>query len=109
MGVKVALDDFGTGYSNLAYIKRFPISTLKIDKSFVGDIEEDESARVLTQAVVSLGKALRLEVFAEGVETEQQKRFLEAAGCDTVQGFHFSRPLPTSMFNDFVRSNHARA
>ncbi|MFL9906838.1 putative bifunctional diguanylate cyclase/phosphodiesterase [Paraburkholderia sp. RL17-337-BIB-A] len=109
MGIKVALDDFGTGYSNLAYIKRFPISTLKIDKSFVGDIEEDEDARVLTQAVVSLGKALRLEVLAEGVETEQQKQFLEAAGCDTVQGFHFSRPLSTTMFNDFVWNNHARA
>jgi EAL domain-containing protein (putative c-di-GMP-specific phosphodiesterase class I) len=109
MGIKVALDDFGTGYSNLAYIKRFPISTLKIDKSFVWDIEEDEDARVLTQAVVSLGKALRLEVLAEGVETEQQKQFLEAAGCDTVQGFHFSRPLSTTMFNDFVWNNHARA
>ena len=102
MGILVALDDFGTGYSNLAYIKRFPISTLKIDRSFVGDLAQDERARSLTQAVVSLGKTLHLEVLAEGVETEEQCRFLEQAGCDTAQGYHFSQPLPITSFNKFV-------
>jgi diguanylate cyclase (GGDEF)-like protein/PAS domain S-box-containing protein len=107
MGIKVALDDFGTGYSNLAYIKQFPISTLKIDRSFVGDLEKDENARLLTSAVVSLGKSLRLEVLAEGVETEQQRDFLEQAGCDNAQGYHFSRPLPIGSFNDFVSHHKA--
>ena len=103
MGIKVALDDFGTGYSSLSYIKQFPVSTLKIDRSFISGLEQDEDARLLTRAVVSLGKSLQLEVLAEGVETDMQQEFLKAAGCDTAQGFHYSEPLPVVGFNQFVR------
>jgi EAL domain-containing protein (putative c-di-GMP-specific phosphodiesterase class I) len=94
MGVRIAIDDFGTGYSSLKYLKLFPIHVLKIDRSFVKDIERDASDAAIATAVIALGHALDLEVVAEGVETEAQARFLREQGCHMIQGYWISKPLP---------------
>lgn len=99
LGVRLAIDDFGTGYSNLAYLKRFPISRLKIDRSFVKDLPADQSDAGIVQAIVQLGRALRLEVIAEGVETDAQRAFLHGVGAQQFQGFLFSPALDVPTFN----------
>ncbi len=90
LGVRLAIDDFGIGYSSLSYLKRFPISRLKIDRSFVGGLPASESDVGIVQAIINMGRALRLEVVAEGVETEAQREFLQAAGCHLFQGFLYA-------------------
>jgi EAL domain-containing protein (putative c-di-GMP-specific phosphodiesterase class I) len=91
--VQLSIDDFGTGYSSLGYLKRFPVDTLKIDRSFVNGVLKDASDAALVRAILALAQALRLSVVAEGVESPAQAEFLHTNGCPCGQGFWFSRPL----------------
>ena len=102
MGIKVAIDDFGTGYSSLNYLKRFPIDTLKIDKTFVSDVCRDPHDTAIVRAIIDLGHALDLTVIAEGVETKEQLQYLSALECDVVQGFLFSKALSASAFEELL-------
>ena len=102
MGIGFALDDFGTGYSSLSALQRFPIERLKIDRSFVSGVDQNANDQALTSAIVALAKRLDLKVVAEGVETEEQARFLVELGCDELQGYLFSRPLPPEEFAAFL-------
>ncbi|HEU4769048.1 MAG TPA: EAL domain-containing protein [Pyrinomonadaceae bacterium] len=102
MGIKVAIDDFGTGYSSLNYLKRFPIDTLKIDRSFVSDICKDPHDTAIVRAIITLGHALDLTVVAEGVETQEQLQYLSSLNCDVVQGFLFSKSLTASAFEELL-------
>lgn len=94
LGVRIALDDFGTGYSSLAYLRRFPINTLKIDRSFIHDLEQDPESILVLESIISLARSLELEIVAEGVETLEQLEILKARKCDSIQGFYFAKPTP---------------
>ena len=98
LGVKLAIDDFGTGYSSLSYLKRLPVNRLKIDRSFVNGLPDDESDVGLVHAIINMGRALHLQIIAEGVENEAQRRFLKKAGCDQFQGFLFAKALDARTF-----------
>ena len=93
-GIRVSLDDFGTGFSSLSYLKKLPINTLKIDKSFIDTVLSDAATRVITESIISMVHTLGLETIAEGVEQEQQYKYLHAVGCNIIQGYYFGRPLP---------------
>jgi len=98
LGVELSIDDFGTGYSSLNYLKRFPVTSLKVDQSFVRELGQGENAAAIVKAVISLGHSLGMKVIAEGVETEKQMSFLMENHCDAMQGFLFSRPLGMDEF-----------
>ena len=107
MGVLVSVDDFGTGYSSMSYLRRFPIDKLKIDRVFINEIVSRPEDASIVRAIVSLAHSLNLKVVAEGVETPAQLDFLNAAGCDEYQGYHFSRPLPAADFERLIRESRA--
>jgi diguanylate cyclase len=102
MGVKISIDDFGTGYSSLSYLKRFPIDTLKIDQSFVSEINTDSDDAAIVAAIIDLAHALKLNVIAEGVETQEQLDYLRMLKCDEVQGFLFSKPLSVAEYTELL-------
>jgi diguanylate cyclase (GGDEF)-like protein/PAS domain S-box-containing protein len=105
LGIHISIDDFGTGYSSLAHLKRFSVNTLKIDKSFVRDVEIDPTDAAITTAIIAMGNSLNLRVIAEGVETEGQLSFLRDNLCDEMQGYYFSKPLPPEEVVEFLRES----
>jgi diguanylate cyclase (GGDEF)-like protein len=106
--VRISLDDFGTGFSSMAYLKRFPVHTVKIDRVFVESLDRDSDSEVIVAAIIAMSHALGKVVIAEGMETERQLELLQKLKCDRVQGFHFSRPLPAAEFAEFARAALAR-
>lgn len=106
MGVRVALDDFGTGYSSLAYLKRFPIDKLKIDRAFIDGLPHDSDDKAITASILDVSRHLGLETVAEGVETQEQAAYLTAHGCDVAQGYFYSYPLsPDELETVISKSN----
>jgi diguanylate cyclase (GGDEF)-like protein len=105
IGVQIAIDDFGTGYSSLAYLKRFPIDTLKIDRSFIRDIPANSGDKKITRAIIAMAHSLKLKVVVEGVETAEQLKFLRSQRCDAVQGYFLYRPLPEAEVADILEVN----
>jgi predicted signal transduction protein with EAL and GGDEF domain len=101
IGVKLSIDDFGTGYSSLRYLNRFPLDILKIDRSFVQGLPENQDASAIVNAILALAKTLNLKTVAEGVETSQQMTFLRNTTCDAVQGYYYSKPLPGDIFEKY--------
>ncbi len=108
LGIRISLDDFGTGHSSLSYLKRFPIDTLKIDQSFVRDINADADTAAIVTAIIAMAHSLRLKVIAEGVEHEEQFAFLERHACDQMQGYLIKPPVPAGEFIDLVRGQATR-
>jgi EAL domain-containing protein (putative c-di-GMP-specific phosphodiesterase class I) len=102
-GFRIAIDDFGTGYSSLSYLKRFPVHKLKIDQSFVQHLHEDTNDAILVRAIINLGHSLAMTVVAEGVETEDQFTYLRDEGADVVQGYLFSKPVPSEEMESLLR------
>ena len=102
IGVDLSIDDFGTGYSSLSYLKQFPINTLKIDQSFVRNLDTDPDSLPIVKAIIALAKSLNLKVIAEGVETEEHLNILKAHDCEHIQGYFISRPVPPDDFERFL-------
>jgi EAL domain-containing protein (putative c-di-GMP-specific phosphodiesterase class I) len=109
IGVKVSLDDFGTGYSSLSRLTSLPLDKLKVDQSFIRRIQSDQASRAVTDAILALGRSLKLEVVGEGIESEEALEYLRAQGCDQAQGYWFSRPLPAHEFMRWCREHAAAA
>ena len=109
MGVNLSVDDFGTGYSALSYLKSYPFDTLKIDRSFVNDVNTEDEDAALVTAIITMAHSLGLEVIAEGVEDAAQLQFLIRNHCDMAQGYFFSRPVPSDELLEWIRANLATA
>jgi len=105
MGISISIDDFGTGYSSLSYLKKFPIDTLKIDRSFIRELPEETDDAAITAAIIAMAHNLNRKVIAEGVETQEQLDFLKDHNCEEVQGYYFSKPLPLEKFETFLKEN----
>ena len=105
LGIRIAIDDFGTGYSSLSHLKKFPVDTLKVDRSFIRELEKEGEDRAITQAIITMGKTLGLTVVAEGVETAEQQTFLSTHSCDEIQGYYFSKPIPCPDFEKLLRTH----
>ncbi|WP_082584298.1 two-component system response regulator [Noviherbaspirillum sp. Root189] len=108
MGIKLSIDDFGTGYSSLAYLQRFPVDALKIDRSFVSGIGQDSNDTALVTAIISMANSLRLKVLAEGVETLEQVDFLQSHGCPSAQGYYYSKPVSAEAFTELLHQQSRR-
>ncbi|MGT2481111.1 putative bifunctional diguanylate cyclase/phosphodiesterase [Methylobacterium oryzae CBMB20] len=106
-GVGISMDDFGTGYSSLSYLRRFPFDKIKVDQSFVRQLPGDAESAAIVRAIITLGTCLGMTITVEGVETAEQFAFTAASGCDQVQGYHVSRPLPVAEFLSFVDAHEA--
>lgn len=102
IGIKISLDDFGTGYSSLSYLKGLPIDTLKIDKSFIDTVVTDENTRIITESIIYMVKKLGYETIAEGVETEEQYRYLNEIDCDNIQGYLLGKPMPSEKIESLL-------
>lgn len=107
MGLEISIDDFGTGFSSLSYLKKFPVNTLKIDKSFVDTLAEKEEDAAFVKMIIGIAKSLNLDIIAEGVETKEQLDFLYSEGCRCIQGYYFSKPLPPEMALEFLKVQNA--
>ena len=103
IGINLAIDDFGTGYSSLGYLAKLPVNALKIDRSFILSITDNSDSMAIVSTIISLAHSLNMKVIAEGVETEEQSKFLRLLKCDEVQGYFLSKPLPSCELADFLR------
>lgn len=106
LGITFSMDDFGTGYSSLAYLTQLPLDELKIDRSFVFNLPHNATDGIIARTIITMGRSLSLKVVAEGVETEQQREFLERHGCHAYQGYLYSKPLPQALFEEFLAASH---
>lgn len=103
IGLSMAIDDFGTDYSNLRYLARFPVSTLKIDRTFIREVKQDADIAAITRSIISMSRSLNMKIVAEGAEIKEHVDFLRDNNCNTVQGHYYSKPLPADEFAELLR------